>query len=266
VIRAIHHVAIAVRRLSDAYHVYRDVFGLPLVKEAAIADQGVRAALLAAGDSEIELLEPLDANGGLARFLARHGEGLHHVCFETEDVGAELTAVKHKGAELIDATPRPGLAGQIGFLHPRACAGVLVELATPIEPAGSRAAPARSGPSDDASSHAPGLRLKRLIIGAEEPRVMANIFQRLFAFSEVAMNGGPRVMLSVGRGTLLLVPDGDVGGREGMVALSMVAENFDGLLAAFQREGTRGVLLGTGEVTLEPVATHGVHLHISKYE
>lgn len=269
-IQAIHHVAIAVRRLSDAYHLYRDLFGLPLVKEAAIADQGVRAALLAAGDSEIELLEPLDANGGVARFLARHGEGLHHVCFETEDVGTELTAAKDKGAELIDATPRPGLAGQIGFLHPRACAGVLVELATPVvEVAGTRAAAlATPAPSANAarSQHTPGLRLKRLIIGAEEPRVMANLFQRFFAFPEVAMNGGPRVMLSVGRGTLLLVPDGDVGGREGMVALSMVAENFEGLLAAFQREGTRGVLLGTGEVTLEPVATHGVHLHISKYE
>jgi methylmalonyl-CoA/ethylmalonyl-CoA epimerase len=260
VIRGIHHVAIAVRRLTDAYHLYRDLFGLPLVKEAAIVDQGVRAALLAAGESEIELLEPLDTNGGVARFLARHGEGLHHVCFETEDVGAELTAAKDKGAELIDATPRPGLAGQIGFLHPRACAGVLVELAT-IEVAGPRAH-ATPAPSANAS----GLRLKRLIIGAEEPRTMANTFQRLFAFPEVAMNSGPRVMLSVGRGALLLVPDGDVGGREGMVALSMVAENFDGLLAAFQRDGTRGVLLGTGEVTLEPVATHGVHLHISKYE
>ena len=80
------------------------------------------------------------------------------------------------------------------------------------------------------------------------------------------MNSGPRVMLGAGRGALLLVPDAEVGGREGMVALSMVADDFDGLLAAFQREGTRGVLLGTGEVTLEPMATHGVHLHISKYE
>ncbi len=230
---AIHHVGIAVRRLSDAYRLYRDVFGLPLLKEAEIPDQGVRAALLGAGDSEIELLEPLAANSGVGRFLARHGEGLHHLCFATPDVGAELTAAKDKGAELIDAAPRPGLAGQIGFLHPRACAGVLVE---------------------------------RLIIGAKEPRATGSIFQRLFAMPEVAMNSGPRVMLGAGRGTLLLVPDAEVGGREGMVALSMVAEDFDGLLTALQREDTRGVLLGAGEVTLEPMATHGVHLHISKYE
>jgi methylmalonyl-CoA/ethylmalonyl-CoA epimerase len=271
VIRAIHHVGIAVQRLDEAYRLYRDVLGLPLIKEAAIPDQGVRAALLAAGDSEVELLEPLGSNSGLARFLARHGEGLHHVCFDTPDVAGELTAAKEKGAELIDAAPRTGLAGQIGFLHPRACAGVLVELASP-EVAGSRASP-------DDSSRAPGLRhardggetpamlrLKRLVIGAKDPRTTAATFQRLFAFPEIAMNGGPRVLLGVGRGALLIVPSSEVGGIEGMVALSMVSENFAGLVTSLETAGTRGVLRGTGEVTLEPVATHGVHFHISRYE
>ena len=267
-ITAIHHIGIAVQSLSEAYRLYRDVLGLPLVKEAEIADQGVRAALLAAGDSEIELLEPLGANSGMGRFIARHGEGLHHICFATPDVAAELTAAKDKGADLIDATPRAGLAGRIGFLHPRSCAGVLVELATPfevagdVEVAGSRAAPARSG-----SPHTgPGLRLKRLIIGAKEPRETAGLFQRLFAFPEIAINGGTRVMLAVGRGALLLVPAGEVGGTEGMVAISMVSDDFDQLTASLASAGTRGVLRGTGEVTLEPLATHGVHLHISRYD
>jgi methylmalonyl-CoA/ethylmalonyl-CoA epimerase len=276
VITAIHHIGIAVQSLSEAYRLYRDVLGLPLVKEAEIADQGVRAALLAAGDSEIELLEPLGANSAMARFIARHGEGLHHICFGTPDVAAELTAAKDKGADLIDATPRAGLAGRIGFLHPRSCAGVLVELATPfevaggievagsraspaVEVAGSRAAPARSG------GHAT-LRLKRLIIGAKEPRETAGLFQRLFAFPEIAINGGTRVMLAVGRGALLLVPAGEVGGTEGMVAISMVSDDFDQLTASLASAGTRGVLRGTGEVTLEPLATHGVHLHISRYD
>jgi methylmalonyl-CoA epimerase len=259
VITAIHHIGIAVQSLSEAYRLYRDVLGLPLVKEAEIADQGVRAALLAAGDSEIELLEPLGANSGMGRFIARHGEGLHHICFGTPDVAAELTAAKDKGADLIDATPRAGLAGRIGFLHPRSCAGVLVELATPFEVAGSRASPARSG------GHAT-LRLKRLIIGAKEPRETAGLFQRLFAFPEIAINGGTRVMLAVGRGALLLVPAGEVGGTEGMVAISMVSDDFDQLTASLASAGTRGVLRGTGEVTLEPLATHGVHLHISRYD
>jgi methylmalonyl-CoA/ethylmalonyl-CoA epimerase len=250
VIRAIHHVGIAVQRLDDAYRLYRDVLGLPLIKEAEVPDQGVRAALLAAGDSEIELLEPIGASSGMARFLARHGEGLHHVCFDTPDAAAELAAVRDKGADLIDTTPRAGLAGRIGFLHPRACAGVLVELATP----------------DGGGAHHTALRLKRLIIGAKEPRDTAAVFQHLFALPEIPMNGGPRVMLGVGRSALLIVPAAEVGGAEGMLALSMVSDDFPGLVRALEAAGTRGVLRGTGEVTLEPVATHGVHLHISRYE
>lgn len=249
-IRAIHHIGIAVTSLTEAYRVYRGVLGLPLVKEAAVPDQGVRAALLAAGDSEIELLEPLGAGSGLARFLARNGEGLHHVCFDTPDVASELSAAKAKGAELVDTVPRTGLAGQVGFLHPRACAGVLVELATP---------PGHEAP------HPSALRLKRLILGAKEPRATAGVFQRLFGFEEVAMNGGPRVMLGVGRGTLLIVPGSEVGGVEGMVAVSMVSDDFSGLVESLEKSHTPA-LRGTGEVTLEPAATHGVHLHISRYE
>ena len=78
------------------------------------------AALLAAGESEIELLEPLEATNGVGRFLAQRGEGLHHLCLET-DVDWMLADLKGRGVELIDAVPRPGLAGRIAFLHPRAC-------------------------------------------------------------------------------------------------------------------------------------------------
>ena len=124
-IKKIHHVGIVVGSLARAYPFWRDALGLPVVREAEIADQGVRAALLAAGDSEIELLEPTKADTGVARFLARHGEGLHHVCFETPDVGADLGALKAQNVALLDQTPRQGLAGRIAFLHPSACGSVL---------------------------------------------------------------------------------------------------------------------------------------------
>jgi len=105
----------------------------------------VRAALLPIGRSEIELLEPVDAAGGVAKFLARRGEGLHHVCFETPDVAAELATARGAGFPLIDEAPRPGLAGLICFLHPKGTAGVLVEFATP--PPGAHAdASAGAGP------------------------------------------------------------------------------------------------------------------------
>jgi methylmalonyl-CoA/ethylmalonyl-CoA epimerase len=248
--RRIHHVGIVVTRLTDAYRFYRDTLGLPLLKEAVLPDQGVRAALLACGDTELELLEPLDARSGVGRFLAGRGEGLHHLCFDTPDITAALAALKEKHVELIDRAPRPGLAGQIAFLHPKACCGVLVELATPGE--------------EPAAPRAP-VRLKRLVIGARDVKATADVFQSLFGFPEVAMNAGPRTMLAVGHGALLIAPSDEVGGIEGMVALSLVAEDFPALIAAFDRAGTK-CLRGTAEVTLEPHASHGVHLHISRYE
>jgi len=253
VMRRIHHVGIVVRELAEAFRFYRDTLGLPLLKEAVIRDQGVRAALLAAGDTEIELLEPLDAASGVGRFLARRGEGLHHLCFDTPDVATALAALKEKHVELLDTAPRPGLAGQIAFLHPKACCGVLVELATPSE----EHAPERVGTSP--------VRLKRLVIGARDVKQTTGVFQSLFGLPEVAMNSGPRTMLAVGRGALLVVPAEEVGGIEGMVALSLVSEDFAALNAAFDRAGTR-CLRGTGEVTVEPASSHGVHLHISRYE
>lgn len=130
-LKKIHHVGIVVRSLDEAYGFYRDTLGLPVHKEAVVEDQGVRAALLTCGHSEIELLEPVSPAGTVARFLEKRGEGLHHVCFESDDVGAELEAARAKSIPLIDETPRPGLAGMICFLHPKGTAGVLVEYATP---------------------------------------------------------------------------------------------------------------------------------------
>ncbi|TMA31242.1 MAG: methylmalonyl-CoA epimerase, partial [Deltaproteobacteria bacterium] len=79
----VHHVGLVVRRLEEGLAFWQGTLGLRVAKQATIQDQGVRAALLPIGRSEIELLEPVDAAGGVAKFLARRGEGLHHVCFET---------------------------------------------------------------------------------------------------------------------------------------------------------------------------------------
>src|SRR5262245_56572427 len=139
--RRIHHVGIVVKRLAEAYRFYRDTLGLPLVREATLAEHGVRAALLGAGETEVELLEPIDPGNSVGRFLARRGEGLHHLCFETPDVLTTLGGLKNRGVPLIDSAPRPGLAGRIAFLHPQACAGVLVELAPPPDDAQDAKAP-----------------------------------------------------------------------------------------------------------------------------
>ncbi len=128
----IHHVGVVVRDLEQAYGFWRDVLGLPVHKVQTVVDQDVRAALLTVGESEIELLQPLSDKSGIGKFLAKRGEGLHHLCFETDDVAAELERARAKGIRLIDEKPRPGLAGMICFLHPAATRGVLVEYAQPF--------------------------------------------------------------------------------------------------------------------------------------
>jgi len=127
----VHHVGLVVRRLEDGLAFWKDVLGLEVSAQATVEDQGVKAALLPIGRSEIELLEPVNQNGGVAKFLEKRGEGLHHVCFETPDVAADLAAARTAGFPLIDEAPRKGLAGMICFLHPKGTRGVLTEFATP---------------------------------------------------------------------------------------------------------------------------------------
>lgn len=131
-LKKIHHVGVVVPDLDKAMSLWRDLLGLHFTKSQTVQDQGVKAALLRVGESEIELLEPLSPDNGVGKFLARRGGGLHHVCFETEDVERELDGAKAKGIQLIDQKPRPGLAGMICFLHPKATRGVLVEYAQPF--------------------------------------------------------------------------------------------------------------------------------------
>ncbi|HEY2106608.1 MAG TPA: methylmalonyl-CoA epimerase [Candidatus Binataceae bacterium] len=132
-LKRIHHIGVVVPNLEEAYRFWRDTLGLEFTKSATIEEQGVKAALLKVGDSEIELLEPLNPDNGVGKFLARRGGGLHHLCFETDDVTRELEGARTKGLPLIDQSPRKGLAGMICFLHPKATRGVLVEYAQPME-------------------------------------------------------------------------------------------------------------------------------------
>jgi methylmalonyl-CoA epimerase len=129
----IHHVGVVVHNADEAMKFYRDALGLKVTADRVIEDQGVRGVLLEIGGSEIELLEPTREDTGVAKFLATRGEGMHHICFESDDVDAELDGARAKGIELIDQKPRLGLAGMICFLHPKSNHGVLVEFATPFK-------------------------------------------------------------------------------------------------------------------------------------
>lgn len=128
----LHHVAVVVRSIDEALPRYRSLFGLaPEAEPMLFASQRVRLCFLPTGPdpaARIELVEPIDDESGVARFLAVRGEGLHHVCFVTDDLPASLEALAAHEAELIDREPRPGAHGTVAFVHPRTLSGVLWEL------------------------------------------------------------------------------------------------------------------------------------------
>ncbi len=132
-ITKVHHVGVVVRDIEASLRFYRDTLGLPVYKRQTITEQGVEAVLLTLGDSEIELLEPTVPDTGIARYLEKRGEGLHHVCFQVDDVQRDLDSLKERQVEMIDQQPRIGIAGRICFLHPSALDGTLVELCTPLD-------------------------------------------------------------------------------------------------------------------------------------
>ena len=131
----IHHVAIVVHSIEASLPRYRALFGLaPADEPIVFASQRVRLCFLETGSepaARIELVEPIDSDSGVARFLATRGEGLHHVCFATDDLPATLEALAAAEAEMIDRKPRPGAHGTVAFVHPRTLDGVLWELLEP---------------------------------------------------------------------------------------------------------------------------------------
>ena len=128
VARHINHVAIAVKDIEATLALYGKIFGVGSDDVQDIEDQAVRATLVRIGGSQLELIQPTDPDGAIARFIERRGEGLHHVCFEVDDLQGTLDRLADHEVELVDREPRQGLSGTIAFLHPRSTGGVLIEL------------------------------------------------------------------------------------------------------------------------------------------
>lgn len=123
-----HHIGIAVHRVQSALARYAK-FGLLLEAVEDVPSEGVRVAFLSSGGARVELLEPLDAGSVIAKFLAKRGEGLHHLAFVTDDILLEMDRLRRDGFDLVDSQPRLGARGRrVAFVHPRSAHGVLLEL------------------------------------------------------------------------------------------------------------------------------------------
>ena len=128
----IDHVGVAVESIDAALALYRDALKMPLVHRETVSEQGVDAALLDVGDGHIELLQPLDPETTVGKFLARRGPGLHHVAYRVESIEETLQTLSAAGVRLIDERPRIGIRGsQVAFLHPASTGGVLTEIVQP---------------------------------------------------------------------------------------------------------------------------------------
>jgi methylmalonyl-CoA/ethylmalonyl-CoA epimerase len=130
-ITKLDHIGIAVRDLAEAVKAYEGL-GLRTDHEETVEDQQVRTAFLPVGETHLELLETLSPDGPIGKFLEKRGEGIHHLCFEVEDIHAALDACREAGLRLIDEEPRAGAHDMwVAFVHPKSTHGVLIELSQP---------------------------------------------------------------------------------------------------------------------------------------
>lgn len=127
-IKYIDHLGIAVRSLDEAISYYEQALGLSCSGREEVPSQKVRTAFFTAGDVHLELLEPTSSDSPIAKFLEKHGEGLHHVAFATDDIMEQLQQASKAGCRLLQETPLEGAGGKLAaFLHPKSTHGVLTE-------------------------------------------------------------------------------------------------------------------------------------------
>ncbi len=128
-LKKIHHLGYAVEDLEAAADFYKTHFGAQPGEPETVEEQGITATMFRVGESTIELLQPTRADFPVGKFLAKHGEGFHHVAFAVEDLEIALAELKAGGVELIDEEPRIGAGGtRMAFVHPKGAFGVLTEL------------------------------------------------------------------------------------------------------------------------------------------
>ena len=126
----VNHIGIAVKDIEKSLEVYQELLGLELEGQHEVPEQKVLTAFFPVGETHLELIQPTEGNVGVSKFLDKRGEGVHHICFEVEDIEAALKGLKERGARLIDEEPREMEGGKkkMAFLHPKSTGGVLIEL------------------------------------------------------------------------------------------------------------------------------------------
>lgn len=128
-ITGLDHIGIAVNKIDDVLPIYEQLLGLKLENLKEARQHRIKAAFLAVGETNVELIEPLDKESPVSKFLEKRGQGIHHIAFKVDNIEKMLEQLKGKGVILIDEKPRMGIeGGKIAFLHPKSTGSVLIEL------------------------------------------------------------------------------------------------------------------------------------------
>lgn len=248
-IQKLHHVGVVVQDLAVGYKFWRDTLGLPLMREAELPEHGVKAALLGCGACEIELIQPLTPDSSVARYVESRGEGLHHICLQSDDVGKDVKRFWGTGVEMIDAKPRKGLAGLVAFIHPRACAGILVELATPTD---------KTPPADSP------LVVTVVHLRVENVQAATNLYRDMFGLPiRISHPDWSVAQLAVGDVALQLSSTQATSGKAGLSMLRLMTPDLTAVGARLTGQGLAYRQDAVGLV-LGPAATHGTPLIIHK--
>ncbi|XKE96225.1 methylmalonyl-CoA epimerase [Metaplanococcus flavidus] len=127
--KKVDHIGIAVQNLDDVLPYYTETLGCPLLKIEEVESERVRVAFIDAGNIKLELLEPMDDSSAIHKFLAKKGEGIHHIAFGVENIEQRMDELKEKGVRLLNEQPKQGAGGAlVAFMHPKSSNGVLYEL------------------------------------------------------------------------------------------------------------------------------------------
>lgn len=130
----VEHIGIAVKNLSNSNDLFKKLFNQPSYKVEEVSSEGVNTSFFQVGDTKIELLEATNEDSAIAKFIAKKGEGIHHIAYEVEDIISEMKRLESEGFQILNETPKKGADNKlVCFLHPKSTNGVLIELCQEIK-------------------------------------------------------------------------------------------------------------------------------------
>lgn len=241
-IRDVHHVGIAVRDLEAAYAFYRDGLGLPLVKEGEAPARGAKAAMLAAGRSYLELIQPTIDSSPFAKHIEERGEGLHHLALLSDGVDAQVEALRDAAVPLEDHEPREGFTGRLSYLHPQAFDGAVLEVVQPEQTLSPSPAHGRRGRGVRDSANGSITRIDHVVLRVPDAQATCDRFENYFGVpTKRSFERGPMLFAFLRPGDVIIEVIGPKDGGDpdsGRIAgLAFEVKGIDDLAESLKDKG-----------------------------